>query len=410
MAIFTYKASKQNGELESGEITAANYDEIYKQLSQKGMVPITIDQKVEFDIAKSFGKFKDIEIGGIPLAEKVMFARQLATMMAAGLPITQSIEILMQQTKYTKSREKLVEIYKDIQGGLPLSTAFAKQKFIFNDLQNSLIEAGEKSGNLVEIMNQIADDMKKSSALQGKIKGAMIYPIVIFVVIIVVVAVLMVFMIPAVAQLYKDFGDKPLPEITLFLVNISNALSNPVVLTLGVIITLAGFFSYRAFYGTDGGRSTVDKFLLVVPVFGDLISKMSVYEMCRLLQMLFKSGIPIIDSLKSTSKAMGNYHFQKALENAALEVAKGVPLAVPLARSQVIPLIVVKLIATGEQTGKLDQILAEITSFYNDQVEEITSNLTKLMEPIILVIAGLLVAFLAVAIYLPIYQLGNVIQ
>lgn len=410
MAVFTYKASNKTGEQVTGELEAGNYEEVYKTLNQQGLVPINIEQNVNVDFKGFFKNMGSFEIGDIPQAEKVIFARQLATMLAAGLPVTQAIEILLEQTKYVKMQKKLAEVYKDVQGGSTLSSSFAKQKLIFNELQLSLIEAGEKSGNLVEIMNQIADDIKKSANLQGKIKGAMIYPIIIFVVIIAVVAVLMVFMIPAVEQMYKDFGNQELPEITQVLVSMSHTLSNPIFLTISVIVLIAGYFSFKAFYNTDNGKSTIDKLILVFPVFGDLVSKMQVYEMTRLLQMLFKSGIPIIDALNATSKALGNYHFRKALENAAVEVSKGVPLAVPLSRSRVIPLIVVKLIATGEQTGKLDQILIEINSFYNDQVEEMTSNLTKLMEPFILVVAGLLVAFLAVAIYLPIYNLGNVIS
>lgn len=410
MANFSYKASKQGGELVSGEMSAANYDEVYKALNAQGYLPITIEQKMELNLNNYFKKLGDIEIGDIPVSEKVIFSRQLATMLAAGLPITQAIEILLQQTKYSKMRKKLADVYKDVQTGVPLSVSFSKQQLIFNDLQISLIQAGEKSGNLVEIMNQIADDMKKSANLQGKIKGAMIYPIIIFVVIIVVVAVLMIYMIPAVEKLFKDMGDKPLPEITQFLVNISNFLSNPVVLIVGAIVLVAAFLSFKSFYATRSGKSTIDKMILVFPVFGDLVTKMQIYEMARLMQMLFKSGIPIIDALKSTAESLGNYHFRTALENAAVEVSKGVPLAVPLSRSRVIPVIVVKLIATGEQTGKLDHILGEITSFYADQVEEMTSNLTKLMEPFILIVAGLLVAFLAVAIYFPIYQLGTVIN
>ncbi len=409
MAKFTYLATNQAGEQVKGNIDAENYEEVYKSLSQQTLVPINIEQEVNVDFKGFFKNMGDFEIGDIPMAEKVIFARQLATMLAAGLPITQAIEILLEQTKYVKMQRKLAEVYKDVQSGLTLSSSFAKQKLIFNELQLSLIEAGEKSGNLVEIMNQIADDIKKSSSLKGKIKGAMIYPAIIFVVIIVVVAVLMLFMIPAVEQMYKDVGNTELPEITQLLVNISNVMSNPVFIVIGIILLVAGFLSFKAFYNTDNGKSTIDKLILVFPVFGDLVSKMQIYEMTRLLQMLFKSGIPIIDSLNATSRALGNYHFRKALEKAAIEVSKGVPLAVPLSRSRVIPLIVVKLIATGEQTGKLDQILKEINSFYNDQVEEMTSNLTKLMEPFILVVAGLLVAFLAVAIYLPIYNLGNVI-
>lgn len=408
MAKFTYLATNQAGEQVKGNIDAENYEEVYKSLSQQSLIPINIEQEVDVDFKGFFKNMGDFEIGDIPMAEKVIFARQLATMLAAGLPITQAIEILLEQTKYVKMQRKLAEVYKDVQSGLTLSSSFAKQKLIFNELQLSLIEAGEKSGNLVEIMNQIADDIKKSASLKGKIKGAMIYPAIIFVVIIVVVAVLMLFMIPAVEQMYK-VGNTDLPEITQLLVNISNVMSNPVFIVIGIILLVAGSLSFKAFYNTDNGKSTIDKLILVFPVFGDLVSKMQIYEMTRLLQMLFKSGIPIIDSLNATSRALGNYHFRKALEKAAIEVSKGVPLAVPLSRSRVIPLIVVKLIATGEQTGKLDQILKEINSFYNDQVEEMTSNLTKLMEPFILVIAGLLVAFLAVAIYLPIYNLGNVI-
>ncbi len=410
MAIFIYKAAKQNGEIVNGELDAQNYDEVYQKLSEQKLFTLDIQPKVEFDFKKFSSKLKDFEIGDIPLNEKVVFSRQLATMLSAGLPISQTIEILLQQAKYVKMKNKLAEVYKDIQGGIPLSVAFSKQQFIFNELQISLIQAGESSGNLSEIMLQIADDMRNSAQLQGKIKGAMIYPIIIFLVIIVVVVVIMVVMVPAIESLYKDFGNVELPGVTQFMINASNTMSNPVFLISSVIILIAAFLSYRAFYKSKGGRSTIDKLTLVLPIFGDLISKIQVYEMTRLLHMLLKSGIPIIDALKSTSKALSNYHFKTALEEAATEVAKGVPLAVPLSRSRVIPTIVVKLIATGEQTGKTDQILAEIKRFYGDQVDEMTSNLTKLMEPIILVIAGVMVAFLALAIYVPIYNLGNVIK
>lgn len=409
MPKFTYHASKPTGEDVNGEMEAANYEEVYKSIEGQQMIPLDIQQKVNVNIQGYLSKMNEIQIGGISLNEKVLFTRQLATMLSASLPITQAIEILLEQTKYAQMRKKLAEVYKDVQSGISLSVAFGKQNLIFNELQLNLIEAGEKSGNLVEIMNQIADDMKTSAKLSGKIKGAMIYPIVIFVVMVIVVIVMMVYMVPAISHLYDSFG-KPLPGITQFMVNVSNTVSNPVFLILAAILLTAAFFSYRAFYRSEGGRSTIDKLILVLPVFGDLITKMQVYEMARLLQMLFKSGIPIIDALKATSKAMSNYHFRKALENAAVEVSKGVPLAVPLSRSRVIPTIVVKLIATGEQTGKLDHILGEIMSFYGDQVEEMTSNLTSLMEPIILVVVGCMVAFLALAIYIPIYNLGNVIS
>jgi len=410
MALFKYQATKQNGEIVVGEKDSPSYDELATELNKQGLMVISIEKKVDVNFDNFFGKMKDFEIGDIPLEEKVIFSRQLATMLSAGLPITQSIEILLQQTKYTKMRNKLSLVYKDVQAGSTLSYSFGKQKLIFNELQLSLIEAGESSGNLVEIMTQIADDMKKSAALKSKIKGAMIYPIIIFVVIIVVVAVLMIFMIPAVEDIYKSTGNAKLPEITQFMVDVSRSISNPVVLIIGLLVLLAGYISIRAFYNSEKGKSLLDKLLLVMPIFGDLISKMQVLEMTRLLGMLMKSGIPIIDALNATGKSLSNYHFKKALFDAAVEVSKGVPLAVPLSKSRVIPLIVIKLITTGEQTGKLDQILTELTSFYNDQVEEMTSNLTKMLEPIVLIIVGVVVGFLALAIYVPIYNLGNVIK
>jgi len=410
MAIYTYQATKENGEMVTGEKDVTSYDELATELNKQNLMVISIEKKVDVNVSSLFGKMKEFEIGDIPLEEKVIFSRQLATMLSAGLPVTQAIEILLQQTKYTKMRTKLSMVYKDIQAGSTLSYSFAKANLIFSELQLSLIEAGESSGNLVEIMIQIAEDMKKSASLKAKIKGAMIYPIIIFVVVIGVVAVIMLFMIPAVEGIYKDFGNAKLPEITQWMVDASKLMSNPIFLVVFLIISIGGFISFRAFNKSDKGKSLIDKLLLVMPIFGDLIAKIQVLEMTRLLGMLMKSGIPIIDALNATGKSLTNYHFKKALYNAATEVSKGVPLAIPLSKSRVIPLIVVKLIATGEQTGKLDVILTEITSFYNDQVEEMTSNLTKMMEPIILVIVGLVVGFLALAIYVPIYNLGNIIK
>jgi len=410
MELFSYRATKQTGEITTGEIEAENYEGVAGELNKQGLMAIAIEKKVDIDVKGFFSKMKEFEIGDVPLEEKVIFARQLATMLSAGLPITQTIEILLQQTKYARMRAKLTQVYKDVQSGLTLSSSFGRSQFIFNELQLSLIEAGESSGNLVEIMTQIADDMKKSAALKGKIKGAMIYPVIIFVVIIIVIIVIMVFMIPAVEKLYQDFGNAKLPDITLFMVNTSKLFSNPVFIIISVLVLIAGYISFRAFYKSTRGKALIDKLLLVLPIFGDLISKTQVLEMTRLLGLLMKSGIPIIDALKATSKSLGNYHFKKALSDASVEVSKGIPLAVPFARSGVLPLIVTKLIATGEQTGKLDQILTELTSFYGDQVEEMTDNLTKMMEPIILVVVGVMVGFLALAIYVPIYNLGNVIK
>jgi len=404
MSTFIYQAAKSSGEIVTGERNAGNKEEVVDFLHSQELMVIKVEEK----ISMALGRITNLQIGDVPVSEKVMITRQLATMLGAGLPVTQAIEVLIQQqVKFANLKHKLGEVYTDVQSGLPMSFAFSKAGIIFNELQINLLAAGEKSGNLVEIMTSIADDMKKSSQLQGKIKGAMIYPIVIFITIIIVVIILMLFMIPAVSQLYKDFGQERLPPVTEFLVNVSNFLTNPFGAFFTFAVIAGSFISFRAFRRTQNGRKLTDEILLKLPVWGELTSKTEMLRMSRLLGMLLKSGIPIIDALNSTAMVLKTYQFQMTLKKAAIEVAKGVPISIPLAKSKVIPVLAVKLIATGEQTGKLDSILHEIESYYEDQVEEITSNLTKLMEPLILLIAGGVVGFLAVAIYLPIYQLAT---
>lgn len=406
MGIYLYQAAKITGEIVNGEKTAANKEEVVNFLHAQELMVVKVEEKLNINI----GKLNSIQFGDVPISEKVVITRQLATMLGAGLPVTQAIEVLIQQqTKYPKLKKQLGEVYKDVQGGLPLSFAFAKSGGIFNEMQINLMTAGEKSGNLVEIMTRIAEDIKKTSQLQGKIKGAMIYPIIIFITIIIVVAVLMVFMIPAVSELYESFGNAELPAITQFLVGITDFVTSWYGGLLVLIVVVGGFITFRSFRKTQRGRMLTDEILLKLPVWGNLTAKTEMLKLSRLLGMLTKSGIPIIDALNSTALALSTYQFQMTLRKAAIEVAKGVPISIPLAKSKVIPIIAVKLIATGEQTGKLDAILHEIESYYEDQVEEITSNLTKLMEPLILLVAGGVVGFLAVAIYLPIYQLANVI-
>jgi type IV pilus assembly protein PilC len=406
MPIYIYQAANIQGETLAGERQANNKDDVIKYLHDEGLMVVKVEEKVSINL----NKLSSIQIGDVPLSEKVVLTRQLATMLGAGLPVTQAIEVLIQQqVKYPGMKKKLIAAYKDVQSGLPLSYAFSRANIIYDEMQINLLAAGEKSGNLVEIMTRIAEDMKKNSQLQGKIKGAMIYPIIILITIVIVVTVMMVFMIPAVSQLYKDFGQEELPWITQILVDISNFMTDPVGATVLFFLLAGGIIAYRAFRRSEKGRMLTDEMLLKSPVIGDLVMKTEMLRFSRLFGMLIKSGIPIIDAINSTSMALQTYQFQMALKKAAVEVAKGVPISIPLAKSKVIPIIAVKLIATGEQTGKLDSILAEIESYYEDQVNEITDNLTKLMEPLILLIAGGVVGFLAIAIYLPIYSLADFI-
>jgi type IV pilus assembly protein PilC len=297
-------------------------------------------------------------------------------------------------------------VYKSVESGSTLSDAFRKEETIFSELQINLLVAGEKSGQLNEVMEQIAIDLRKEKDLQSKIKGAMIYPVIIFIVMILVMVVMMLFMIPSVKDLYENF-DAELPWITQALVTMSEGLSSPVGLISLVLVPVIVFFGFRYYYSTPSGRHVLDKLLLKIPVFGNLTTKVQLTQFNRLLSMLMKSGVPIVEELRIVAKSLSNIWFQELVMQASAEVTKGKSITIPLSKSKIFPVIMLKMLATGEETGKLDQITADMAEYYEKEVDDLTSNLTKLMEPFILLIVGGMVAFMAVAIYLPLYDLGQ---
>ena len=403
---FNYVATKKTGEKVTGQLEAASRDEVADSLHRQELIVVKIDDSPGFDL-KKLGSF---QIGGIPLKEKLFFTKQMSVMLNAGLPITQALEILVQQATNESFKTELSEILEAVKGGTPLSTAFAKNKTLFNAVQLSLLKAGEQSGNLSEVIAQISIDLEKSNDIQSKIRGAMIYPIIILIAVIAVLFVMILFMVPAVEDLYADFGGAELPLITRILVAFGNFVKSPV----GLIVIFGGLgflvLGFRYYRSTASGRSVTDKLLLKLPVFGPLNTKIQITQMTRLIGMLLVSGIPIIDAIKTVRDAMSNIHFKDVLTLASEEVSKGIPLAVPLSKSKVVPVIVSQMIATGEETGSLDKILQSLSEFYDNEVNDITGNLTKLMEPLILLVVGGLVGVLAVAIYLPIYQIGQFVQ
>ena len=337
----------------------------------------------------------------------MIIAKQISTMLGAGLPIIQALDVLVAQSKNKAIKAELLEVYRDVEGGLSLAKSFKKESKIFDDLQINLLLAGEKSGNLVEVFKQIAIDMEKKNQLNSKIRGAMIYPVIIFIVIIVVVIMMVVFMIPAVKDLYDDFGVQELPGITQFFVTISDFITTPGGAIISIVLVVGSFLGFRFYYRSKSGRKIIDKLLLRLPVFGSLFEFSQVVQLTRLTSMLIKSGMPIIESLKTVSSTLSNIHYKEAMTQAAIDVSKGSPFAVSLSKSEVIPIMLIKMVAIGEETGTLEQMLKELSEFYETELNNLADNLTKLMEPVILLIFGVLVGFLAVAIYLPIYQIAN---
>lgn len=408
MALKTYKyvATDKTNQHVMGTYKAETREQVADYLRSRELFVISIQQ----DLGLNFKRLQSIQIGGISLKDKMVLVKQMAMMLRSGLPVLQSIEILSKQLDNEGLKDQLIKVQSDIEGGTTLSAAFQKSTNIFSEIQINLLAAGEKSGNMVEVISQIAIDLEKSQELRSKIRSAMIYPIIIFVAIFVVLIILIVFMIPTVKTLYADFNaEDKIPSITLFLIAVSDFLSNPVGIAVIVLTVLISVYTFRSFKNTEGGKMAVAKFQLRAPVFGTLIQKMQLAQFNRLLSMLLVSGVSIIDSLRIVSKSLGNPVYSKAVNDAIENVSKGVPLAVPLANSGVFPLILIRMIATGEQTGNLDKVLADMGNFYEQEVNELTNNLTKLMEPLILLIVGGMVGFLAIAVYLPIYNIGTVV-
>ncbi len=402
MTKYEYIAVDKKGKNIKGEYEAKNRNEVVEFLHKKGLTVVHVDEKVGMSI-KDLSK---IQIGGVPLNNKVVFSKQLATMLSAGLPLVQALDVLASQEKNAGFKAMLEKVVDMVEGGSKLSKALASQKDIYSEIEINLIASGEESGNLVEMMQKVAENLEKQKDFKSKIRGAMIYPAIIFVAVIIVVALLMVFMVPAVEDLYADF-DSDLPWITKLLVNISNFFIN---YWWGFLLLLiGGVFGFRYYNSTPSGKEVIDRIYLKMPIFNKIVIKSQLAEFSRLLSMLLTSGIAIIDALHIVGKALPNIHFKKALNEAAKEVEKGTPLAVPISKNEDFPLLVSRIIATGESTGNLDKVLGDLAKYYQAEVDNLTGNLTKMMEPIILLIVGGVVAFLAIVVYMPIYGLANVV-
>ncbi|MFS8130896.1 MAG: type II secretion system F family protein [Candidatus Dojkabacteria bacterium] len=409
MSEFKYIAVANTGQRIEGVKEAETQNEVIEYLNSQGMMPVIVQENV----GVNFKKLLNIEIGGMSLEEKVVLIRQLSTMVGAGIPIIQAIDILVQQADKDTVKEKLTKIYRMIEAGTALSDAFRKEAGILNEVQVNLMAAGEKSGNLNEILLKIADDLEKSKNLSGKIRGALIYPAIIFVVMIAVLILMIVVMVPQVKQLYTSLGQTELPFVTNVLVGIGNIFTNIPSLIITVIVIVSLYLLFKYYVGTPNGRKQFDAFKLRLPVFGNLLQKIEIVEFCRLLSMLMVSGIPIIEALDIVGRATGNVVFRDIVLGAKEDLAKGSSLAIALAKfntKNAFPLIIIRMIATGEEAGSVDVVLKDLAAFYESEVDQIAGNLTKLIEPFILVIVGVLVGFMAIAIYLPIYQVGQIVN
>ncbi|MGB7054241.1 MAG: type II secretion system F family protein [bacterium] len=399
MPLFVWKGRTATGASASGEIAAGSQADVVAALRQKKIIPTSIKIKEE---KKGMGLF------GARVSRRALavFTRQFATMLNAGLPLLSCLEIMAKQTESPALRRVLGEVRTDVEGGLSLADALRRQPKVFDNLYVNMVESGETGGALDVILVRLANYLEKSAALIRKIKGAMIYPVIILSVAIVAIAILLIFVIPVFASMFEGVGAE-LPTMTRLVVGLSNLMK---VWTVPLVIILIAVFTIlRRWHKTESGAKAIDPLLLKLPVFGGLLRKQAIARLSRTLSTLLSSGVPIIDALEITAKSSGNWLIEDAILKARTSIKGGENIADPLSKTAVFPPMVTQMIAIGEASGGLDEMLAKVADFYDAEVDQAVENLTAALEPVIMVVLGGVVGFIVISMYLPIFQLATTI-
>ena len=398
MTTFAWTGKTRQGILQKGEVSAESRGEVITLLRKQNILVTSIQQKARsFDFNISFGgKVKEKDI--------VVFIRQLATMIDAGLPLVQCLEILSAQTDNKILAKTVNEIRQDVEAGSTFADAVRKHPKVFDELTANMIGAGEAGGILDIILNRLAKYIEKAMKLKSRIKAAMVYPTVILAVAVIILIILMVWVIPVFAKMFADFGGT-LPAPTQFVVDISDfTKSNIVYMVIGAFVF---FFSFKRFYRTPFGRKLFDRLFLRLPIVGDLIRKAAVAKFTRTLGTLISSGVPILEGLLITSKTAGNKIVEEAINHARQSISEGKTVSEPLGQTKVFPPMVVQMIAVGEATGALDAMLSKIADFYDEEVDVAVSGLTSMLEPIMMVFLGVVIGFIVISMYLPIFSMAG---
>ena len=404
MATFAYVGRSKSGAVKKGELVAKSREEAVEQLRKQSVVVTSLEEKA----AQEGFSFK--LGGGVSEKDLVVFTRQFGTMINAGLPLIQCLEILSNQSENAALRKSVGAIKVQVEGGSTFSDALRRHPKVFDDLYVNMVHAGEVGGLLDTILGRLSKYIEKAMKLKGQIKSAMVYPASIMGIAFIVIAVLMIFVIPVFEKMFKDMsgGKVGLPGPTQLVIDISNfAQSSWYIILGGIILAVVAFKKY---YATAKGKYQMDKLLLKVPVFGDLVRKASVAKFTRTLGTLITSGVPLLDALTICAKTSGNKIVEEALINARVSISGGKTISEPLAKSQVFPKMVTHMIAVGESTGALDTMLGKIADFYEDEVDQAVASLTALLEPMMMVFLGVLIGFIVVAMYLPIFTMAQAIS
>jgi len=401
MPVYVWKGLDRNGKKQSGEIEADNPTIARQLLVRKGITIKSFKPKPK-DLLEYFPALQ----GGVKEKDLVIFVRQFSTMIDAGLPLVQALEILQEQQTNPAFKRIIGQIKRDVEEGSTLSDAIKRHPDTFDGLFVNLVAAGEVGGILDVILNRLASYIEKLAALKKKVKGAMTYPGIVISIAVIVVAVILIYVIPVFAGLFKDAGAK-LPTLTVMVMSASDfAQSYFHWIILGLVLAIVGIKRFRK---TAKGRDITDRLLLRSPVFGMLIRKVAVARFTRTLGTMLSSGVPILEGLDIVAATSGNTVIENAIRKARNAIAEGRPVAEPLYETNVFPVMVTQMIAVGEATGALDTMLGKIADFYDEEVNVAVESLTSLLEPMLIVFLGVTVGFLLVAMYLPIFQIADVV-
>jgi type IV pilus assembly protein PilC len=396
MPTFAYTARTASGELRTATMEAASRDEVVAQLRRQRMIVVKVDQE---RAKRSPGRIKTRDI--------VIFTRQFSTMINAGLPLVQALDILSRQSENAALREVTRQVVYDVESGNTVADALRKHPKAFTELYVNMVAAGEAGGILDTILMRLATFLEKNDALVGKVKSAMVYPIVIMSVAAIAIVVLLIFVIPTFESMFASVN-MALPLPTRVVIAMSKFLQGYWWALAGAIVALV--MMTKRYYKTPSGQLQIDGLMLKLPVLGDMLRKSAVSRFTRTLGTLVSSGVSILDGLEITAKTAGNRVIHDAIMESRASIAGGDTIAAPLQKSNVFPPMVISMIAVGEQTGGLDEMLTKIADFYDTEVDTAVSGLLSLMEPVMIVVLGVIVGGMVVAMYLPIFDMMNAVQ
>ncbi len=399
MAVYVYKGKTAGGALESGELTFASRDEALNYLRRKRVTIAELKEK------PTGFRFK-MPVGGVSIRDMVIFARQFATMVNAGLPLVQCLDILSKQAESARFRQVIADVMHDVESGSTLAEALGKRPNVFDSLFINMVDAGEAGGILDEILSRLASYLEKAEALRRKVMSAMTYPAVVLIVALGATTFMLLFIIPTFAKIFADFGGE-LPMPTRIVLGMSDLLK--AFWWVGVLGAIGATIAIKQHYKTQTGRLQIDTMILRIPVLGDIMRKAAIARFTRTLGTMISSGVPILTALDITARTAGN----KVIENAILatkgSIGEGETISAPLRESKAFPAMVVQMISVGEETGALDKMLDKIASFYDEEVNVAVDTLTSIIEPVMIVVMGSLVGGMVVAMYLPMFKLINVV-